>query len=394
MSLPSHSTLKHLMKNFILGAVVLISFLSLSAVASDCCETDNLQQVRIKKLAEHYKLSITHRNSTQEANASRFDISKNGKVLYTGLNDLQVTERLDLVVKRGDKTGVIDAVGQQTIPFIYESIHPYNDAFVVEKDRLFGLVNRQQQPITAIEYYFSSYTLSQLEERPQLPLIGYKKPTATTGGWGSMSSAGLPIIPFIYDELTKISSFSHDETTDFYKIKKDDYWGVIDYKGRLILPTNYQKINWFNAAETLFLVIKHNREFVTDVKEKVRINGDIEQVSFIDVKDEEVLSPYDNESHDGTIRPAIITMNGKYGLFDSSAQQKLPAEYEDLSYLYQDDLIAAKKNGLSGVVNAQGKVVIPLVYDDLETIWVDTESDQPRKISYFITKSGTKIFLD
>lgn len=398
MSSLYNNTIKCYVRSFMIGSIVLTSLISLPTLADGYCHYSDSQDDREEQLANKHKLSITvskkKNNSIEpEENNEIFTISKSDKVLYKDLTELCVTKRLDLIVKKDKKTGVIDAAGQLIIPFEYDSIYPYDETFVVKKEWLFGLVDRQNQPLSAIEYYFSDSTLVTAEDKLQLPLIGYKKIDASgintnVGAWGSIDSSGTLIIPFIYDEISTISSLSYEETTGVYKVKKDDYWGVIDNKGDTILPTNYQEIYWFNAPENLYLVIKNNQKVVIDSNENTLIKGNIEHISFIDMQEERELSTYDYEAHDGTLRPAIIKINDKYGLFDSDANQRLPAEYDDLSYLYQSDLVSAKKNSLYGVVNAQGEFVIPLIYNGLETVLLINEPEQPNKLSYFIVKQG------
>ena len=395
------NSLKAYVKILMFGGFILA--VSLPSVAADYCYLSDSQTTRKNQLASQHKLSITSTkikaNDNKEENTDSFTINKNGKVLYQNLIELCVTKQLDLIAKKNNKIGVINAAGQLIIPFMYDSIYPYGETFVVEKEWLFGLVDRQNQPLSAIEYYFADYTLSQAEENPLVPLIGYKKlgiievDNTNKGAWGSIDSSGSVVIPFIYDEISTISSLSYEETTGVYKVKKEDYWGLIDNKGELVLPIHYQKINWFNAAKKLYLVINNNQTHVIDANQNVRINGDIEDISFIDIQEERKLNIYDYDAHDGTLRPAIIRINDKYGLFDSNAKQKLPAEYNDLSYFYQDDLLAAKKDDLHGVVNTKGDWIIPLVYDELEAVYLDTGHEDLREVSYFIAKKGANYGL-
>lgn len=69
----------------------------------------------------------------------------------------------------------INLSGQLTLPSIYKNIHPYDGVFIVQKEGLFGLVDKENQPLSANEYYFKSDTLNQAEKSPLIPLIGYKK---------------------------------------------------------------------------------------------------------------------------------------------------------------------------------------------------------------------------
>lgn len=383
-----------------LSSSILISVISLPAIAADYCQYSDSQAERKNQLANQHQLLIktiyNKSNNETPENSEVSTISKNGKALYQDLIELCVTKRLDLIAKKNNKIGVINATGQLIIPFIYDSIYPYSETFVVEKDWLFGLIDRQNRPFSAVEYHFDGYTLSQAEHKPLTPLIGYKKfdiNDTTTGAWGSIDSSGATIIPFVYDDISTISNLVYEEMTRVYKVQKDDYWGVISDKGNIVLPPLYQKIYWFNAYKKLYLVVKHNQQFITDATQNILIKGDIEHISFIDVKNEQILDIYDYDAHDGKLHPAIIRINNKYGLFDSNANQKLSAEYDELSYLYENDLVSAEKNGVHGVVNVQGEVVIPLKYDQLETVVLETSADQPRELGYFIAKQQQRFGL-
>ncbi|WP_193778007.1 WG repeat-containing protein [Psychrobacter sp. FDAARGOS_221] len=360
--------------------------------------TKNSQQLREQQLATEYQLIL----NDFDAESAYHDMSDNNdvsirindKVMFQHLSHVYLTKNLDIIAKQNDKSGVIDKTGKVIIPFEYDSIYTYQDAFVVKKDKLFGFINRQHQALTSDEYYFDNCKLKLIQRASAYqPLIGYKKTGAYTGKWGALDSEGQVVIPFDYDSIGEVTDNYSIASGKFYKVKKDDYWGIIDSKGNTILPPHYQRIRWFNTSQNLFYVIKNNQKFVVDASQNIIIDGNIGSIQFIDADGEESYSVYDDEVHDGSVRPAIIEIDGKYGLFDSSGRQLLPARYEAMQNLYSLGLLQVEKDGKQGVIDLKGSTVIPAKFDELDPVNINIKGEDLSHLRYFIAKQNGKFGL-
>ena len=170
-------------------------------------------------------------------------------------------------VKKDDKWGLIDITGNEIIPCVYESIHPFlftynfiipDNTIVVEEDNfilvqtndLYGFIDMSGAEITPCIYE----SIIRFAD-----LASVKK----NEKWGIIDQTGKEIVPCIYDLIYGFI-FSEDLVT----VKKDNLWGFVDKSGNEVIHCKYDHPSLF--TEGLAAVIKNGKTgFINKVGEEV-----------------------------------------------------------------------------------------------------------------------------
>ncbi len=206
------------------------------------------------------------------------------------------------------KYGLIDAEGNEKIPFIYdESLYFDGDDFsIAQKNNRFGIINFNNVALVPISY-LSLYTVfDQWDEKPK----------GSSNYFVAKSENGAKIIDLHnktilagYDSIDPIFN-------DHFKfvVEKNHKFGIVDLKNKIILPLEYDEIsNWTEYGP------RHSK---------------------------------------------FIVKNGKTGLIDhESFKITIPTIYDQFRYL--NGLIFAKRNGKAGIITEEGKILCDFVYDEI-----------------------------
>lgn len=178
------------------------------------------------------------------------------------------------------------------------------------------------------------------------------------GKFGFMNSEGNWAIQPKYDEVNEFSSGYFA----FAKLKGK--WGVIDTLDRAVLPFEYTKLlfeEFFIDADNYVVVVKNNKYGVVN-----QTTGKIFMECVYD-------KPF--EFTDGII-PAlgnlsVVYKNGKSGLINEQGKEIVPCIFDNVKNpfqdLYNDVNATALQNGKVGVIDTLGQLVVPCVYDEIKT---------------------------
>ena len=126
-----------------------------------------------------------------------------------------------------DKYGIMDKNGNVIIPAEYDKVNCfYADDYVqVEKDGKTGIINSKNEPV----FEFGKY--GYIEKVDENTFIAGKD-----GKFALVSTDGKPITDFIYESLDAKEGVC-------ISAKKDGKYGVLDFKGNVILPI--ENDNWY-----------------------------------------------------------------------------------------------------------------------------------------------------
>lgn len=176
----------------------------------------------------------------------------------------------------------------------------------------------------------------------------------------------------------------------FNILNKADKMGLIDQQGRVLVPFEYQSIQFLPPC----IAIKNRKygiitpfnellyPFTCDEIEKVYSTNDFiakqgKKYGLIDSSGQEILpfeyediTPYDYNARNNF----IVKQNGKYGIIDRNQKIIIPIEFDDIISWVEYSLSGVHhvlKNGKKGVYSQDGKILIPPVYDYL---YIYTES--------------------
>ncbi|MBQ9184159.1 MAG: WG repeat-containing protein [Neisseriaceae bacterium] len=161
----------------------------------------------------------------------------------------------------------------------------------------------------------------------------------TYQGYGFADETGKIVIPMQYDKAWQFKN-------GLAKVERNKRYGLIDKSGKIIIPPQYNELNYF-----------------TDKLVRTRHNN---QYELFDTQGNIISDKYD---FIGNIDYgfAKIKQQDKYGLMDKNGKIIIPCEYDDILTLTKEpDLIAVKKNNAWGFVDKNNHTVIPFVY---EQVW-------------------------
>ena len=126
--------------------------------------------------------------------------------------------------------GLIDSLGNVMLKPTYEdfSYESYFNVAKVKKNNLWGLINKKGENITRQKYQEITLYVS--------PWLAVKE----KGRWGVISYSGEIIIHPQFEEISSIG--------ELITAKKNNKWGFIDGKNKIIIPFTYSKANNFSQG--------------------------------------------------------------------------------------------------------------------------------------------------
>ena len=166
------------------------------------------------------------------------------------------------------------------------------------------------------------------------------------GKYGFMNTKGKKIIPLEYDFALPITAINANGEANVI-VKKDKKYGAINIKNKTILPFEYDKIYQFQFNRVL--CFKNNKyQFLN--RELVAINAD----------------QYDDAFDFKPTGVALVILNGKYGLIDSTGKALLPMQYDKVrtfSDISGDRYFEVTQASKCGIADSVGNIIVPIQYD-------------------------------
>ena len=172
------------------------------------------------------------------------------------------------------------------------------------------------------------------------------------------------IIRNIFNEKEKIS-----QSSEYFVLYSNEKWGVINQLGETVIAPTYREMLVIpDKTRDVFLCTYDINEETGEYKTKA-----------INSKNEEILTGYDkieaidnidkNENvwyEDNVLR---VQKDGKYGLIDLNGKELLPTEYDEIIGLNGiENSILIKKDDKYGLVNDTGSVIIEPNYKEIKNL--------------------------
>jgi len=216
------------------------------------------------------------------------------------------------------------------------------------------------------------------------------------------------IVMLKYDE---IGPFGYDSNfTSTARARLDTKWGLIDKKGKVIVPLKYEDIDdsfkknhipakwngkWglVNKKDEIMIPFKYE-DFHWEFYEgffAAKLNG---KWGLVREKDKIVVPfKYDDISPSPSEGLVAAKLNGKWGFIGDNENMNIPFKYENTHKRFYEGLVAAELNGKWGFIDKNGKVVIPFQYSDVKPFSF-SEGLVAVKLNYkwgYIDKNGKTI---
>ena len=162
---------------------------------------------------------------------------------------------------------------------------------------------------------------------------------------------------------------------EYFALYEQNKWGVINQEGEERLQPSYQEM----------IVIPDKTKDVFICTYNVNEETGAYQTKVINSKNEDILTGYEqievlenmDENDNVWYEENILRVkkNGKYGLIDLNGKELLPIEYDEITVLDGiENSIIIKKDGKVGLVNDTGSIIIDCNYKEIKKLG-DTYKD-------------------
>ncbi|WP_369765803.1 WG repeat-containing protein [Flavobacterium sp. WC2429] len=289
-----------------------------------------------------------------------------------------------ILVKKEGKVGYLDSNLFDRIPFgKYRSgtIFNKNGLAIVALKNGYGVINEKGIQIIKTEFDSIGYLQEQYNESDSY--VGFKNNNLTL-----FDEKGNLIIDNVKDYFKDYSKINN-KIKGIYQVKGlNGLTGVVDGKGKLLIPLKYQEIERFGGSKKTVvkkngkyglidsnnnIVLPIDHEYIESYKgEQYYIIKKTDQVGIVDYNFKKIfdfiyqdISPctYDKENR------FIVKLNDRYGVIDRLGNVIIPFEYSEISnwveYGPGSNYHFVTKNQKFGLITKDGKVVIPVIYDKL-----------------------------
>lgn len=268
------------------------------------------------------------------------------KAEYEDIQGIPYKEGI-LKVKKGEKYGVMNIKGTMLIPTEYDTIDfdgyyeketQYQKAgFIVSKSEngklLYGYYNEKGKKVLDSKFE----EIKRITESDNCLLMVWRD-----GKIGIYQNKKKIVNP-IYDEIT------YDEGNHNYLVEKDRKYGVLNQKGKEILPVE---------QDSLTLV---GEDFVAQKgEETTRYNSKGKKI-----EDQNALTKWKTENDQYKI---VKDAEEKYGIQNEKGETLVKNRYTNLEYLVANYFVASNDNEKVGVINAEGKAEIEFQYDSIRKL--------------------------
>lgn len=334
-----------------------------------CTESDDLANPTWKAI-----------NASNEQVLAQYNISA---IQINQLTSYVPYEKNVLKYKDGSLYGIIDLSGKKITEAIYEEISglDYKEGYLkVKENGLYGIINIKGTTIIKPEYenitadgYYSKDT--------KYSKAGFILRTKTDNGYkfGYATYNGKVVLEPIYNEVNRITEIEddknvyllsstngkygltknekqiieneyedivYDKTSNLLIVNKDEIKGVYNIEGKIIIPIDYTSITI-------------GGDYINAIKDETRVIFDISGQK-LDTDITSHLKVSDNYS-------IIIDKDNNYNIVDNSNNKLLNDKYVYIEF-FKDNLFIATQENRTGVIDANGKIIVPLKYGTVQKI--------------------------
>ena len=314
-----------------------------------------------------------------------------------------------IIVRNGEKEGIIDINQKIILPFEYNYLEYINDDFIIGlgNNSKYGLINIKNENLLPFEYnviskasdtnnycriikdnkiglingdnsellipmeYESLYYIDEMYIGNEL-IVAEKN-----GKTGILDMDNKEVVPFIYDSIQLIGNC--------FEVYKDGLAGLLDNKGNEILPAEAVDIAEVKDGAVTAIV------YIEDYNHKYAVYN---------MEGDEIVPPiYDYIDYDASEDYMIVKNEFSANLVNKSTGKEVLENsfYSDIWYI-NDKYFAGGNSSYFGIVNFAGQQLTPQYYSDISVVNVDgeellaalrqTNSKFDMKMDYFKQVSG------
>lgn len=254
------------------------------------------------------------------------------------------------------KWGAINFEGKEVLPFNYYGYFHFTEGYgSIGKGETYSgrtldqmLVDQTGKILTAEVFENISYPDKLVDTTQEIMFTSERLfKVERKGKYGVINGNGKLTLPVIYDDIRKFDEYSGRTV-----VEKDGRYGVVDKQGKIVLPLNYVGL-YMISGKVLGAKLGSNWGVIS-------YDGNlINSTKYESIEDILLAEP----------GIAKFKRNGKFGVLNSDGKEIIPAAYSEIMGLV-DRLIVLMVIDESGGMKAAlsdytGKMVLPLEYDGI-----------------------------
>lgn len=290
------------------------------------------------------------------------------QVLPIAFKKIQNFENNLVVVKKGNKFGLIQSDNSIVIPFQYDSI-VLSEKFIRVQENLLGKPSWSLYDVFGIRKSERSYeSISDFN--------GHFFQVKNYGLSGIMDRFGKETVHCVYDSII-------DYNSDQLIVKFHGHYGIIDFNENWLLPPQPYPVQLINEdyylqkdnGTTLFKRFNDDLIYFTDnlltvnnqLLKEVLPDGTEKEINFQGITVSRTTPPVVDDTeiigsaHEGF---RAIKRNGQYGFIDDRGRLRIANRYEGIGN-FKNGLAAVQILGKWGFINTQDKIVINPSYESV-----------------------------
>ena len=321
-------------------------------------------------------------------------INSKGEQLLTSYEDVSAIEldktissipyeKTVLKYKSKNSYGLIDFNGKKITNADYEDIQKVDfreGTLKIKSKGNYGIINIKGTVILK-PIYDDVNADGYYNDKDGYKNDGFIIRTKTDNGYkyGYTTSKGKIIIEPIYTQLSRINEIA-DSKNAYLITSVNGKYGINKNKKQL-LKNEYEDIN-YNTLNQLFICRKQQAKGVYNLDGKAIVPMDYDEITIggiyinaikgnqslifdakgnkIDTKFVSLLKATDKYS-------IIIDQNNNYNIVDNNNNLLLKENYAYIEY-YRDNYFIVTKNGYTGIINANGSIIVPIEYSTISKI--------------------------
>ncbi len=260
-------------------------------------------------------------------------------------------------VCRDGKWGYVNASGKEQIPCRFDDAMPFENSLAVVhlNGRRFCINEKGEEVSSGCEKLY--YKIDREPTWRDTRMDGQPFRFAERGTLkGVLDQNGKIVIPFIYESgHCLFKKYSANKCRPEYAVvKRMGKWGILRNDGVEVVPCMYDQVHESGAGGDLYIM----------VQKEVRKHPTAEyHVGLIDDQSFETVLPCEYEALSANSIPGHITFkkNGKWGWMTAGKNIIAEPIYDDIGWM-REGRVTVTKNGLTGMLNSSGRVVVPLRY--------------------------------
>jgi hypothetical protein len=275
-------------------------------------------------------------------------------------------------IGNGKKYGYLDKKGNPVIPYVYLKTTRFSHGVatvidVIDNEQVYLVIDEDQKPIVGHKDYKSIRAYNRQ---------GYAHIQSHSQKWGIIDATGHKVIPPVYDAI------QDDQFVNGYvRVKKNDQLGLVNYKGEVVLETQYAVIDTVSEGMVAVKESRRDQYQIYNIQKKRFILCKFKQVekfkrgvSLVQEDNELLIIDRDGNEiipQEGT---PIFLSEGLIGMTSNVNRQYYGDPYGDNLFISTYPKIEPHKNGVAKIqvgrrtfqaLNDRGIVIVPPKYPQL-----------------------------